>query len=107
MSQSVYNQGDLVDCPMTFKDESGVLVDPGHVWFNFQCGSFGVQKIEWDGSSTSPATGTVWKTGTGNYTARVDTTPFYGQFNGAGIGTGVGQAVGPISFLVAQNPLLP
>jgi len=106
MSITKYVQGDLVDFPFSVIDESGNLVDPDIVEFNFTCGTVGPIKFTYTGALT-PGTNTVWRTGTGEYRARVDTTSMSGTFQGAGISRGVGQAVGTISVLIVPNTLLP
>ncbi len=106
MSISQYVQGDLIDCPMSFTDVNGVLIDPSTVEFNFTCGGYGPIKWTYAGSSTA-TTGTVWRVSQGIFRARVDSTPFYGLFQGAGIAKGTGQSAALISFMVIQNPLLP
>lgn len=106
MSITAYTQGDLVDFPFSIVDEQGTLVDPDIVEFNFTCGTVGPIKFTYTGAS-APGTNTVWRTGTGEYRARVDTTSMSGTFKGAGISRGVGQAVGSIQVIIIPNPLLP
>lgn len=105
MSMSSYTQGALVDFFLPFVNEDGVTpVDPTTVAFKYSCGTTGPVTLTYSGAS-SAGTGIIWRTGTGNYTARVDTTPFYGTFTGEAISTGVGQTTNTTQVIILQRPI--
>lgn len=102
MSIQTAYQGNLLDCSGTFKNASGTATDPTTVTFVWKCGS-STGTYTYSGSST-PTTGTVWKTGTGAYTARIDTTGLSGTLSMSFEGTGALQAVGVLVATILVNP---
>ena len=103
MSITTIYQGNLVDCSVTFKTAAGTPTDPTAVTFLWKNGTTAATTYTYSGAS-SPATATVWKTGTGAYTARFDTTGLVGTVNMAFEGTGTLQAVGVLVATIAINP---
>lgn len=107
MGLSQYTQGDLIDFPLTFTDETGAPIDPSTVAWVFSCGALGPVTLTYTGAST-PASDSVWRTGAGLYVARVDTTPIPVTrptlLRGSAVSTGTGQAVGVLAVILLPNP---
>ena len=103
MSITQFYQGNLIDVFGTFTNEAGAATDPTTVKFQWACGTAAPTTYTYSGSST-PATASVWRTGTGTYTARVDTTGLVGTLNMSYESTGTAQAVGVTVVSIVTNP---
>ena len=103
MSITTFYEGNLIDCSVVFKTAAGTATDPSTVTFVWNCGASGPTTYAYAGSST-PGAGTVWRTGTGAFTARFDTTGLAGTVNMSFEGSGTLQAVGVLVANIAANP---
>ena len=102
---SIYYAGNLVDFFATFTNAAGAATDPSTVAFVYKNSTSSSITLTWDGSSSSPALGTVWRTGTGTFTARIDTTNMVaGTLNTSWESTGSSQAVGVDVVMIKANP---
>ena len=66
--------GNQLTCSVTFTTLAGTPTDPTGVTFSYEYDGSDLTDVAWNGSSSSSALNTVWRTGTGTYSALIGTT---------------------------------
>jgi hypothetical protein len=87
-----YPQGSLVQFQNIFRDINGFAVDPTAVTFALKVGQNPSSAPITYTSATTPAVGTIARTGVGRYCTWGDTTSISGPLVGKWTSTGAGQA---------------
>jgi len=100
-----YTAGQLVASDASFYDVTPALADPTTVTVTYRVTNTpGSTTLTYAGSST-PGTGYIYRTATGSYHLRLDSTPFIGYLIWSWLGSGANvQTVGPDSAVIHPNP---
>ena len=96
---NTYSSGQIVITNGTFLDENNNPMDPTSVVVQYNASNTPLVTLTYAGSTTS-GTGYIFKTSTGNYQLRIDTTPLIGYLKWQYLGGGVGQTTNASSAII-------